>query len=156
MTRYFAPLAFNNMKTSLHTPLIASLVAALVVATVAIAQPPPRNPSDSGAGAGPIPSPGRPGSGYPSPLGRIVLPSPDAPPPPPPRIPRRGYHAPSDASDSTVASVQRVLKRRGYYAGPVDGEAGGGTARAIRAFRSANGLGFSTRIDGPLLRALGL
>ena len=154
MSRCFAPLAFKNMKTSIRIPLIASLVAAVAVGTVALAQPPPRNPSDSGAGAGPVPSPGRPGSGYPSPLGRIVLPPPDAPPAP--RYPRRGYRSPSDAGDSNVASVQRVLKRRGYYSGPVDGDAGSGTTRAIRSFRSENGLGFSTRIDGPLLRALGL
>ena len=154
MTRCFAPLCFHNMKTSIRIPLIASLVAAVVVGTVALAQPPPRNPSDSGAGAGPVPSPGRPGSGYPLPLGRIVLPSPDAPPPS--RTPHRGYRTSRDAGDSNVASVQRVLKRRGYYSGPVDGEAGGGTGRAIRGFRSENGLGSSTRIDGPLLSALGL
>lgn len=142
------------MKPSSRLPRIMSLLAAVSLATVTFAQPPPRNPSDSGAGAGPVPSPGRPGSGYPAPLGRIVIPAPDAPPPP--RYRHREDRAASVAGDSSVASVQRALKKRGFYAGPVDGEAGGGTRGAIRNFRAENGLGSSTRIDGPLLRALGL
>jgi peptidoglycan hydrolase-like protein with peptidoglycan-binding domain len=60
------------------------------------------------------------------------------------------------ARESTVAKVQRELKRRGYYAGPVDGDAGRGTRGAIIQFREDQGLGSSTRIDNRLLRALGL
>lgn len=137
------------MKTPIRLPLIASLVAAVTVAAVALAQPEPRNPSDSGAGAGPVPSPGRPGSGYPKPMGRIVFTAPDA-------APRHRSHDRSvaNSADSTVAQVQRALKSRGFYAGPVDGEAGPGTRAAIRSFRKEHGLGSSTRIDAELTRAL--
>ena len=140
------------MKRSFRLPRIVSLIAAVSMATVTFAQPPPRNPSDSGAGAGPVPSPGRPGSGYPAPLGRIAIRAPEVPP----RSRNREYREASVAGDSSVVSVQRALKKRGFYSGPVDGEAGGGTRGAIRNFRAENGLGSSTRIDGPLLRALGL
>ena len=141
------------MKTSLRFPRIASVVAALSLASVALAQPPPRNPSDSGAGAGagPVPSPGRPGSGYPAPLGRIVIPAPDAPPPH-----RRYVRDARDSGETTVVQIQRGLKSRGYYAGPVDGDAGVGTRAAIRHFRRDHSLGSSTRIDGELTRALRL
>lgn len=146
------------MNSSSRLPRIVSLIAVVSMATVAFAEPPPRNPSDSGAGAGPVPSPGRPGSGYPAPLGRIAITPPDAPPPA--RVRHREYRevrvSNTVAGDSSVASVQRALKKRGFYSGSVDGEAGGGTRSAIRNFRAENGLGSSTRIDGPLLRALGL
>lgn len=55
-----------------------------------------------------------------------------------------------------MSLVQRALKTRGYYTGPVDGDAGSGTRGAIRGFREDNGLGSSTRIDSTLLGALGL
>ena len=55
-----------------------------------------------------------------------------------------------------MSLVQRALKTRGYYTGPVDGDAGSGTRAAIRGFREDNGLGSSTRIDSTLLGALGL
>ena len=137
------------MKTSLRFPRIVSAAAALSLASVALAQPPPRNPSDSGAGAGPVPSPGRPGSGYPAPLGRIVIPAPDAPPPH-----RRYVRDARDSGETTVVQIQRALKSCGYYAGPVDGDAGAGTRAAIRHFRRDHGLGSSTKIDGELTRAL--
>jgi len=62
----------------------------------------------------------------------------------------------SDSGSSTVVRVQRALKTQGYYSGPVDGDAGSGTRSAIRGFRADNGLAPSSRIDGALLRALGL
>ena len=139
------------MKTSFRLPRIVSVLAAVSLAAVAAAQPPPRNPSDSGAGAGPVPSPGRPGSGYPKPLGQIVFPPPDAPP-----THHRFHRSSRDAADSSVASVQHALKKRGYYSGPVDGDAGSGTKAAIRGFRRDHGLGYSSQIDGTLLRALRL
>ena len=139
------------MKTSVRLPRIVSLVAAVAMAGISLAQPPPRNPSDSGAGAGPVLSPGRPGSGYPKPLGRIVFPAPDAPP-----SHRRHDRDPGDSGDSKVVQIQRGLKSRGYYAGPVDGDAGAGTRAAIRHFRRDHSLGSSTRIDGELTRALRL
>lgn len=144
------------MKTSFRLRSIMSVLAAVslavvAVAVVAVAQPAPRNPSDSGAGAGPVPNPGRPGSGYPKPLGQIALQPPDAPPPQ--HRFRRSSH---DAADSSVASVQRALKKRGYYSGPVDGDAGSGTRAPIHGFRRDHGMGYSSRIDGALMRALRL
>ena len=76
--------------------------------------------------------------------------------PPPVAYYRRGYHPYADHADSTVVSVQRALKARGYYAGPVDGDAGPGTRAAIRGFRADTGLAPSSGIDGPLLHALRL
>jgi peptidoglycan hydrolase-like protein with peptidoglycan-binding domain len=55
-----------------------------------------------------------------------------------------------------VLTVQSALKTRGYYTGSLDGVAGSGTRAAIRGFREDNGLEVSSRIDAPLLRALGL
>jgi peptidoglycan hydrolase-like protein with peptidoglycan-binding domain len=78
------------------------------------------------------------------------------PVPPPPPYYRRGHRVYSDYADSNIAAVQRALKRQGYYAGPVDGDAGSGTRAAIRGFRADHGLPPSSGIDGPLLRALGL
>jgi peptidoglycan hydrolase-like protein with peptidoglycan-binding domain len=71
--------------------------------------------------------------------------------PPPP-----GIGISINAGDSSVARVQRALKKRGYYSGPVDGNAGRSTRSAIRSFRTDNGLSSTSRIDGALLRALGL
>src|ERR1043166_2248913 len=132
------------MKAPFHFPrLVMAVVAAM--ATAAIAQPPPPGGPDS-----PPPGPGKPGSGYPKPLGRVELRAPE--PPPPPR--GRHYRSAAYAGDSMVAQVQRALKARGFYGGPVDGDAGAGTRAAIRSFRREHGLGDSTRIDGALLHAL--
>lgn len=140
------------MKISLRLRVIVSFIAAASMAGLALAQPPPRNPSDSGAGAGPVPNPGRPGSGYPAPLGHIVIQPPDARPP----VYRRSSRGSADSAERTVVRIQRALKSRGYYAGPVDGDAGAGTRAAIRNFRREHGLGTSTGIDGELIRALRL
>jgi peptidoglycan hydrolase-like protein with peptidoglycan-binding domain len=75
---------------------------------------------------------------------------------PPPPFHHHHYWSSGYDSDSTVAAVQRALKRRGYYAGPVDGDAGRETRVAILAFREDHGLASTTRIDRSLLRALGL
>jgi peptidoglycan hydrolase-like protein with peptidoglycan-binding domain len=61
-----------------------------------------------------------------------------------------------DAGDSTVATVQRALKKLGYYEGRVDGNTGRSTRSAIRSFREDKGLAPSSAIDRSLLRALGL
>jgi peptidoglycan hydrolase-like protein with peptidoglycan-binding domain len=85
---------------------------------------------------------------------RVFVPPPPMPPPP---YYRRGYRRSSSyAVDSTVSSVQSQLKRRGYYSGPVDGDAGSGTRAAIRSFREDNGMARTSVIDSALLRALGL
>ena len=105
----------------------------------------PRGPGGGGP-AGPIPQrfPGV----------RVVVPPPPIPPPP---YSHRSYRRSSTyVVDSNVSSVQRALKQRGYYSGPVDGDAGSGTRAGIRGFREDNGLGGTSVIDAPLLRALGL
>ena len=92
--------------------------------------------------------PGAQGPGGP---GIVIL-----PPPPPPYYHRTYRRSSSYVDDSNVTAVQRALKTRGYYSGPVDGDAGSGTRAAIRGFREDNGLGSSSAIDSRLLGALGL
>jgi hypothetical protein len=43
-----------------------------------------------------------------------------------------------------VARIQTALKQKGFYLGPLDGDFGGGTESAVKAFQAANGL----EIDG--------
>jgi hypothetical protein len=62
----------------------------------------------------------------------------------------RGY----EYSDSLAADVQRELKRRGYYWGPIDGDIGYGSRAAIRAYQRDRGLAVTGRIDHSLLRSL--
>jgi peptidoglycan hydrolase-like protein with peptidoglycan-binding domain len=71
-------------------------------------------------------------------------------------MPPPGIEISINAGDSSVARVQRALRKRGYYSGPVDGSAGRSTRSAIRSFRTDNGLSSTSRIDGALLRMLGL
>ena len=172
------------MKTPFNRPVIAAVVAALCIAPGAFAKHPKDNAQKQGApgGAG---APGGPGGqdisqgkqkkhgksgaqgsggagfqgpGVPVMPGvRVFVAPPPMPPPPPPPYYRRSYQRSSSyVGDSTVASVQRVLKQRGYYSGPVDGDAGSGTRAGIRGFREDNGMAPTSAIDGPLLRALGL
>ncbi len=65
-------------------------------------------------------------------------------------VPRYGYSA------NLVVDVQHALSRRGYYRGPIDGQAGPGTRAAIRAFQIDRHLPVSGRIDGNVVRSLGL
>jgi uncharacterized protein YecT (DUF1311 family) len=53
-----------------------------------------------------------------------------------------------------IASIQSNLNRLGYDAGPVDGVLGSGTAAAIRAYQSANGLAPTGRVSAALSKAL--
>ena len=64
-----------------------------------------------------------------------------------------GYGA-NDAS--VVAQVQRRLARAGYYHGAIDGVAGSGTRRAVRAYERAHGLPADGVIDPQLLATMGL
>jgi len=59
-------------------------------------------------------------------------------------------------SDNLAVDVQRSLKRRGYYDGAIDGVAGGGTRAAIRAYQADRRLPVTGRMDGALIRSLGL
>lgn len=67
--------------------------------------------------------------------------------------PRRYYRV---HHHSLEFDVQIALSRRGYYHGPVDGDIGPGTRRAIRAYQYDRGLYVSGTIDGQLIRSLGL
>jgi hypothetical protein len=72
----------------------------------------------------------------------------------------RYYSSPRVYRSSTAASleydVQRELKRRGYYSGPLDGDIGPGSRNAIRAYQADRGLSVTGRIDSRLLRSLGI
>jgi peptidoglycan hydrolase-like protein with peptidoglycan-binding domain len=61
-----------------------------------------------------------------------------------------------DTDDSIDADVQRALRRRGYYHGPIDGDIGPGSRSAIREYQADHGLRMTGRIDGSLIRSLGL
>ena len=66
------------------------------------------------------------------------------------------YGPPRSPAASLTARVQAALKQRGYYRGPIDGIAGGGTVRALRAFQHAAGLPVSGRIDRATIARLGV
>ena len=64
---------------------------------------------------------------------------------------------PAPIPGDVVANVQRVLRSRGYYCGPIDGVSGPATRAAIRAYDNAVGLPVCGGvIDSTLLRSLGL
>ncbi len=92
---------------------------------------------------------GEAGSGKPAPLGQIKL-TPEARP----RLNRIRPSRDDEATNTTVARVQADLRKRGQYAGPVDGEVGPATKAAIRNFKRERGLPVNSQIDTSLLRAL--
>jgi hypothetical protein len=57
---------------------------------------------------------------------------------------------------SLEVDVQRALKRRGYYYGPIDGDIGPGSRNAIRSYQADRGLSVTGRIDSTLMRSLGI
>ena len=57
---------------------------------------------------------------------------------------------------SFITNVQSALKTRGYYAGPVDGDFGPSSQKAIAAFQQANGMPATGTLDSPALAALGV
>ena len=65
------------------------------------------------------------------------------------------YYEPA-ATSSLEASVQRVLRKRGYYSGPVDGDIGPRSRNAIREYQAEHGLYVNGIIDDRLLRSLGI
>ena len=67
-----------------------------------------------------------------------------------PRVMRRGD------CGSDVIEVQRVLKRQGFYAGPLDGNFGWAMRAAVERFREAHGLPPDDAVDDPVYRLLGL
>ncbi|MEI6350552.1 MAG: peptidoglycan-binding domain-containing protein [Verrucomicrobiota bacterium] len=60
------------------------------------------------------------------------------------------------ARGSVEVDVQRELRRKGYYGGPVDGDIGPQTRAAIRAYQVDKALPVTGRIDTPLLSSLRL
>lgn len=56
----------------------------------------------------------------------------------------------------STADIQQALAERGFYYGPIDGDFGPMTQRAIATFQSEAGLPVTGEIDGSLLRALDL
>ena len=58
------------------------------------------------------------------------------------------------STERLAVEVQRALRSRGYYGGPIDGEIGAGSQSAIRAYQRERGLGVTGRIDTALLRSL--
>ena len=157
------------MKPILSLSRAAAFLAAISLASLTFAQPPPGGPGGPGGpgapGApggrfpggpgGPFPGgPGGPGPGGPS--GFDPGPRPPFLPIPiipiPPRPPER-YES---EGSSLTAQVQRKLRKLGYYNGTVDGELGRGTRAAIRAYQEENDLDITGKIDRALLRSLGL
>ena len=67
-----------------------------------------------------------------------------------------GYSTDYYVSDSIVSRVQARLAQKGYYRGPIDGDAGPGTRAAIAAFQERNDLRVTGHINGALLEALHL
>ncbi|MEO6741373.1 MAG: peptidoglycan-binding domain-containing protein [Chthoniobacteraceae bacterium] len=64
------------------------------------------------------------------------------------------YYVPGESS--LESSVQRALRREGYYSGPVDGDIGPRSRSAIRDYQADHGLSATGRIDSRLLRSLGI
>jgi hypothetical protein len=68
---------------------------------------------------------------------------------------RREYYSRGD-NNSSGASVQQALRRRGYYHGPVDGQIGPQSRRAIARYQQERGLRVTGGISPSLLHSLGL
>lgn len=66
------------------------------------------------------------------------------------------YGGPSYRSNSIDVAVQRSLARRGYYHGPIDGDIGPASRRAIARYQDDRGLRVTGSIDSSLLRSLDL
>ena len=63
---------------------------------------------------------------------------------------------PAPVAGDVVANVQRVLRYRGFYRGPVDGLSGPATRAAIRAYDISVGLPPTGVIDARLLLVMRL
>jgi hypothetical protein len=66
----------------------------------------------------------------------------------------RGSEVGGGYSNELAVDVQRELRRRGYYNGPIDGDIGPGSRSAIRAYQADRGLTVTGRVDSRLLRSL--
>lgn len=61
-----------------------------------------------------------------------------------------------DERGADVAEVQRILKKRGYYKGKIDGVFGPGVKEAIKKLRKDHRLPHDDRVDTETYKALGL
>jgi len=68
----------------------------------------------------------------------------------------RSYYGERYYGGRTAAAVQRALARRGFYYGPIDGDIGPGSRRAIARYQAAHGLPVTGTIDRHLLYSLGI
>jgi hypothetical protein len=59
-------------------------------------------------------------------------------------------------NDGVIWQAQRQLRRFGYYRGPIDGDCGPYTTRAIVFFQRDYGLPVSGRLCGRTLRRMGI
>lgn len=59
-------------------------------------------------------------------------------------------------SSSQVTKVQKKLKSSGYDPGPIDGDYGKRTRKALRAYQKDKGLAVTGAIDKPTLKAMGM
>ncbi len=64
-----------------------------------------------------------------------------------------GTCAPGD-SGSAVKTVQKLLKKLGYYSGSIDGDYGNGTKKAVQAFQKRNGLSQTGKVNSKTLSKL--
>ncbi len=71
-----------------------------------------------------------------------------APPAPPSAVFRSG------SAGDEVRQIQERLRGAGFYFGPVDGDFGGGTASAVKAFQAAQGMGADGVVGPNTWRAL--
>lgn len=65
-------------------------------------------------------------------------------------------NCPTPVSGDVVGNVQRVLRYRGFYRGPIDGLSGPTTRAAIRAYDVSVGLPPNGAIDARLLMSMGI
>ncbi len=64
-----------------------------------------------------------------------------------------GTCGPGDCG-SAVKTVQRYLKKLGYYSGSIDGDYGNGTKTAVRSFQKRNGLSVTGKVNSSTLKKL--
>lgn len=68
----------------------------------------------------------------------------------------RAYYSELPRIGESSALVQRALARRGYYSGPIDGQIGPQTHRAVARYQNDHGLRANGNITQSLLASLGI
>ena len=62
----------------------------------------------------------------------------------------------SSITSATIIKLQKALKEKGYYKGPIDGIVGSQTRAAIKAFQKDNGMPVGGGVTYQILKALGI